>query len=355
MFSLPKSFSAINLPTLSRYYRFLKRRFYRAIGMKGRTAWISAEACYAHFVGGEHPESPKRLMAIEKILHKTHIWARMQKVEAGEINDIQLARVHTRRYIASLEQQIPEHKHGVIKINEDTYLSQDTLKAARHGAGAAITAVNMVMKKHAKNAFCAIRPPGHHAHADEANGFCFINNAAVAAMHAIAEYRLERIAIIDFDLHHGDGTQAIFQNDPRVMLLSSFEYPLYPFANEQDLAKLENATAQNPNIVISPLKAGDDGEVFREMVRRVWLPKLASFRPQMIVLSSGFDGHRDDAIGHLRLTEEDYAWLTEKVILVAQRHAQGRIVSLLEGGYNPDSLATSVKAHLGCLIAASRF
>ena len=161
-----------------------------------------------------------------------------------------------------------------MKIEEDTYLSRDTLAAARHAAGAAIKAVDMVMKKQAKNAFCAIRPPGHHAHADKAAGFCFINNVAVAAMHAIAEYRLQRVAIVDFDLHHGDGTEDIFRDDPRVMLLSSFEHPLYPFSGVP-------FKGSNPNVINSPLKAGDGSNEFRDVVRAQWLPRLASFRPQI--------------------------------------------------------------------------
>ena len=328
------------------YYRYAKRRFAHFVGLKGRTAWISAPACRTHFAGNQHPESPNRLIAIENILRHTHTWARMQKIQAKPINDIQLARVHTRNYINELENQTPAQ--GVHKIDDDTYLSRDTFDAARYGAGAAVQAVDMVMKQYAKNAFCAIRPPGHHAHANHAGGFCFINNAAVAAMHAISEYRLERVAILDFDLHHGDGTEDIFQNDKRVMLLSSFESPLYPFTGTDYQGK-------NPNIINTPLKAGDSSDVFREMVRSIWLPKLASFRPQLIVLSAGFDAHRDDDLGHLNLTEDDFGWLTQKIVLVAERHAQGRIVSVLEGGYCLDSLAVSVKAHLNALVSANRF
>lgn len=336
--------SSLTIPTFLAYYRYLKRRFLRFIGLKGRTAWISAAACHTHFAGANHPESPKRLQAIEQALRRTHIWARMQKVEAGEVSDIQLARVHTRNYINNLEHQTPDN--GIHKINEDTYLNKDTFAAAKHGAGAAVQAVNMVMNRYAKNAFCAIRPPGHHAYADRAGGFCFINNAAVAAMHAIAEFRLERIAIIDFDLHHGDGTQAIFQDDKRVLFLSSFESPLYPFSGTEPAPH---------NIINTIFKAGDGSETFRERIRAEWLPKLASFRPQLIIISAGFDAHRDDELGHLNLTEDDFGWLTHKIMLVAERHADGRVVSLLEGGYNPNSLAASVKAHLGCLVNASRF
>ncbi|SOD64912.1 histone deacetylase family protein [Alysiella filiformis] len=336
----------ITQETFLAQWRFVKRRIYQILGMKGRTAFITAPHCRAHFMNDLHPESPMRLQVIEQALKKTHIWARMQKIVAPEVSDVQLARVHTRQYLHSLENQVPEN--GTVKIAEDTYLSRDSLQAARFAAGAVVKAVDMVMKKHAKNAFCGVRPPGHHAHANKASGFCFINNVAVGAMHAIAEYRLARVAIIDFDLHHGDGTEDIFQNDPRVMLLSAFEYPLYPFSGV-------DYAGSNPHIINSPLKAGDGSEAFRDLVRQVWLPKLASFQPQMILLSAGFDAHEKDALGHLNLQDDDFAWLTEKIMLVAQRHAQGRIVSVLEGGYNLNSLASGVKAHLASLVSASRF
>ena len=327
-----------------RQYRFVRAKLLRLLAIKGRTAWIFSPACRTHFVSGEHPESPKRL--IERVLRKSGLWHLLQKIEAPEVTDIQLSRVHTRKYLNSLENQIPSN--GTVKIEEDTYLSRDTLAAARHAAGAAIKAVDMVMKKQAKNAFCAIRPPGHHAHADKAAGFCFINNVAVAAMHAIAEYRLQRVAIVDFDLHHGDGTEDIFRDDPRVMLLSSFEHPLYPFSGVP-------FTGSNPNVINSPLKAGDGSNEFRDVVRAQWLPRLASFRPQMIFFAAGFDAHRNDDLGHLNLTEADYEWITKKIMLIANRHSQGRIVSVLEGGYKLTSLAKSAKAHIACLVKASPF
>ena len=331
---------------LLKQYRYWRRKILQLLAIKGRTAWIYSPYCQTHFAGEEHPESPQRTLAIEQALRKSGLWRLMQRIEASEVSDIQLSRVHTRNYLSYLESQVPET--GKVKINEDTYLSKDTLCAARFAAGAAIKAVDMVMKTHAKNAFCAIRPPGHHASSDKASGFCFINNVAVAAMHAIAEYRLERVAIVDFDVHHGDGTEEIFQDDERVMFLSSFEYPLYPFSGL-------NFSGSNPNVINSPLKAGDGSEVFRDMVRQHWLPRLAAFRPQMIFLSAGFDAHKDDTLSHLNLTEADFEWLTKKIMLIANRHANGRIVSVLEGGYNIKSLAASAKAHIACLIKASPF
>ena len=334
------------LTYIGRLFRYWKARLYRLLGFKGRTAWITAPECRTHFVDEAHPESPGRIAAIERALKRSALWPLLQKITAPEVTDIQLARVHTRNYLYSLETLIPQS--GTVKIDEDTFLGSHTLAAAHFAAGAAVKAVDMVMKKHAKNAFCAIRPPGHHAHADKAEGFCFINNAAVAAMHAIAEYRLSRIAIIDFDLHHGDGTESIFQNDPRVMLLSSFESPLYPFSGT-------DYHGANPNIINTPLKAGDGSNEFRDLIRARWLPQLAGFKPQLMILSAGFDAHKDDFLGHLKLTEADYEWLTRKIMLIANRYAKGRIVSILEGGYNLKSLAASAKAHIACLVKASRF
>lgn len=338
----------ITAETFLAQWRFCKRRIYRLMGMKGRTAFITSPYCRAHFMNESHPESPLRLQLIEQTLKNTHIWTRMQKITAPEVSEIQLSRVHTRQYLQYLESMTPQT--GTIKIDENTYLSRDTLQAARYGAGAVIKAVDMVMKKHAKNAFCGVRPPGHHAHANKASGFCFINNVAVGAMHAVAEYRLERVAIVDFDAHHGDGTQDIFQNDPRVMLLSSFEFPLYPFDNTE---KLPETTSSN--IINSPLKAGDGGKQFREIVQSIWLPKLEIFQPQMILFSAGFDAHHLDNLSNLHFHDDDFAWLTHHIMTIANRYSQGRIISVLEGGYHLQSLTSAVKTHLACLVSASRF
>lgn len=335
---LKKAFLFSRLRYATRVVRVLRRRFLRLLGWKGRTAWIASPMCKTAFNGmKQHPEQSKRIDAIEKSLKCSPWWARMQKIVPNEVSDIQLARVHSRRYLNSLENQL-SFKDSV-KVEEDTYLTKDTLLAARYSAGAVVTAVDMVMRRHAKNAFCAVRPPGHHAFADKASGFCFINNIAVGVMHAIAEYRLKRIAIIDFDLHHGDGIEAIFRDDSRVMFLSSFEYPLYPFSGV-------DYNGSNPYVINSPLKAGTSSDEFRHLVRSLWLPKLASFRPQMIFLAAGFDAHRDDQMGHLLLDEEDFAWLTRKIVLIAERYTKGRIISVLEGGYDIPSLAISAKAHI---------
>lgn len=331
---------------LQQQYAFWKRKIYRVLGFKGRTAWIGAPECEAHFAGDGHPESPCRIAVIRDALKKAWLWPLLQKIDAPLVSDIQLARVHSQSYLADLEAKVPAA--GSVKISEDTYMNRETLLAARYGAGAAVKAVDMVMRKQAKNAFCAVRPPGHHAHADKAGGFCFLNNIAVAAMHAIAEYRLQRVAVLDFDLHHGDGTESIFQDDARVMFLSCFESPLYPFCGLE-------TRGSNPHIINSPLSAGMGSHEFRDMVRKDWLPRLDAFKPQLILLSAGFDAHRDDKLGHLNLDERDFEWLTKKVMLLANRHAHGRIVSVLEGGYFLPSLAAAAKAHIACLVKASRF
>lgn len=331
----------------ARQYAFWRTKLLRLLDIKGRSAWISAPEIVTDSLHSEHPESAKRLQAIERVLRRSPIWALLQKITAPEVSDIQLARVHSHNYLDFLERQTP--LSGSIKIEEDTYLSKNTLQAARYAAGAAVKAVDMVMKKQAKNAFCAIRPPGHHASGERAAGFCFINNVAVAAMHAIAEYHLERVAILDFDLHHGDGTESIFRDDDRILLLSSFEYPLYSVTDLNDYPICPR------NTVRTPLKAGDGSNEFRDAIRSQWFPRLDSFRPQLILCSAGFDAHKNDPLGHLNLTEDDFEWLTKKIMLLANRYASGRIVSILEGGYNPRSLAKSVKAHLSCLVKASPF
>ena len=332
---------------LLRYYYLGRDKLLHFFGIKGRSAWISAPICVTEHMEREHPESCKRLEVIEKILRRSPIWVMLQKITAPEVSDVQLARVHSRKYLRFLECKTPVS--GSLKIEEDTYLSANTLKAARYAAGAAIKAVDMVMKKQAKNAFCAIRPPGHHASDERASGFCFINNIAVAAMHAIAEYHLERVAILDFDLHHGDGTEKIFRDDKRVLFLSLFEYPLYPVMDLATYPECPN------NTVRTPLKAGDGSNEFRDAIREQWLSRLDVFQPELILCSAGFDGHKNDPLGHLNLTEDDFEWLTKKVMLLANRYASGRIVSVLEGGYNPRTLAKSVKAHLSCLVKASPF
>lgn len=315
----------------------------RIFGKNARTAWIShpifsfTEPCRLH-----HPESPLRIAAIEEELKQQQIWPHLQTIEAEEIKDSRLALVHPRKYLRFLESHQPQNGK-IYRLDDDTIMTDHSLKAARLAAGAVVQAVDMVMKKKAYHAFCAIRPPGHHAHADRAGGFCLLNNAAVGAMHAIAKYRLKRIAIIDFDVHFGDGTADIFKDDPRVLFLNSFETDLFPFPKEDVL------TENSANLVHLPLAQGTGSQAFRTLIRQKWLPRLAKFKPELVVISAGFDGHRLDETGHLHLHETDFAWLTHKIIQTAPG-CNGRIVSLLEGGYTLESLKKSAAAHLQVLV-----
>lgn len=288
-----------------------------------------------HEPGNGHPESAQRLAAIQAELQAQNIWSRFKYIEAEEAGDKQLALVHPTRYLNFLESVQPQ-PGKIYRVDDDTVMSHSSLAAARYGSGAVIRAVDKVVTEHAWHAFCAIRPPGHHAQSDKAGGFCLLNNVAVGAMRAIAEHRLQRIAIIDFDVHHGNGTAEIFKDDPRILFLNSCESDLYPFPNPAA------AGANTVNLVFPPATGSLE---FRRQVRTQWLPRLNAFKPELILLSAGFDAHRDDEIGRLNLHEADYAWLTHK-IMRATDECKGRIVSVLEGGYQPDSLAKSAAAHL---------
>ncbi|STZ75467.1 histone deacetylase family protein [Bergeriella denitrificans] len=318
----------------------LRTRLRRLLGKNARTVWISHPLFREHHPGGGHPDSPERIAAIETALKSEDIWRHLQTAEAEEISDARLALVHRRSYLSFLESNQPA-PGKIYRIDDDTVMSHDSLKAARFAAGAVVQAVDMVMKKKAWHAFCAVRPPGHHAQSGRAGGFCLLNNAAAGIMHAIAEYRLQRVAVIDFDVHHGDGTTEIFQNDPRILMLDLYETDLFPFPDF-------DSRARNPDMVHTPFSAGADSRSFRRTVRTRWLPKLAAFQPELVVLCAGFDAHRQDETGRLNLHEADFAWLTHKIIQTASS-CPGRIVSVLEGGYTPASLAKSAAAHIRVL------
>lgn len=307
----------------------------KLLGRKPRSAWVGHPIFMQHEPGNGHPESAQRLTAIQAELQAQRIWPRFKTIEAEEATDKQLALVHPTRYLNFLESVQPQ-PGKIYRIDDDTVMSHSSLAAARYGAGAVISAVDKVVTEHAWHAFCAIRPPGHHAQSDKAGGFCLLNNVAVGAMRAIAEHRLQRIAIIDFDVHHGNGTAEIFKDDPHILFLNSCESDLYPFPDPAA------DSANTVNLVFPP---GSGSLEFRRQVRTQWLPRLSAFKPELVLLSAGFDGHRDDDIGRLNLHEADFAWLTHK-IMRATDECKGRIVSVLEGGYQPDSLAKSAAAHL---------
>ncbi len=302
-------------------------------------AVISHPDCLLHDAGPHHPEQPERLHAINNQIIMSGLDFVVRHHDAPLATREQLARVHDGAYIDRIFDLAP--KHGFFAIDGDTVMSPATLKAALRAAGAGILGVDLIMDGAADAVFCAVRPPGHHAERDRAMGFCLFDNIAVAAAHALNEHGLDRVAIVDFDVHHGNGTEDIFKDDDRVLFCSSFQHPFYPFTGH------ESAEAHIVNI---PLSAGTEGAGFRDAVRAHWLPALDAFDPQFLFISAGFDGHVLDDMAGLNLSEQDYAWVTEQLVAVAGRHAQGRVVSMLEGGYETGSLARSVVAHLKALL-----
>ncbi len=302
------------------------------------TAYISHPDCLKHDMGADHPESPARLRAIEEELIASGLMPRLQRHEAPLATIEQLARVHDRHYIDAIRAAAP--KEGLIYLDPDTAMNPHSWHAALRAAGATALAVDLVMEGKAQNAFCAIRPPGHHAATGRAMGFCIFYNVAVGVAHAMATHGLQRVAIADFDVHHGNGTEDIFHDDAGVMLCSTFQHPYYPF---------RGADTGNEHMINVPLPAGTAGTAFRAAVSEYWLPALERFKPQMVFFSAGFDAHREDDMAQLNLVEADYAWVTQQIKEVAERYAEGRIVSVLEGGYALRALARSVLAHIRVL------
>ena len=303
-----------------------------------RTAYITHDDCLKHDMGLDHPECPARMHAIKDQLIASGLLDFLSHYEAPKASKEQLARVHNSDYIDSIFHQSPQS--GLMQIDDDTAMNPHTLSAALHAAGAVIKGVDLVMSGEMQNAFCNIRPPGHHAGRAGASGFCIFNNVAIAAAHAIESYGLERVAIADFDVHHGDGTEDIFHDDPRVMLCSTFRHPYYPYCG---------ADSSNDHIINVPLAAGTGSPEFRTAITEQWLPALERFQPQLLLISAGFDAHWEDDMGGLALREKDYLWLTEALKDIAQRHANGRIVSALEGGYALHALGRCAMVHIKSL------
>ena len=295
-----------------------------------QTAYISHPLCLKHDMGNYHPESPARIHAIEDQLIASGLFDHLQRHEAPEATREQLLRVHDADYVDFIASSAPQH--GIVELDPDTAMNPFSYPAALRAAGAVVLGVDLVMGKKAGSAFCNIRPPGHHAGHARAMGFCIFNNVAVGVAHALAQHGLHRVAIADFDVHHGNGTENIFHDDPRVMLCSTFQHPFYPYLG---------ADSGNDHIINVPLPAGTDGTGFRSAVTQYWLPALERFRPELLLVSAGFDAHRDDGMAMLRLTEADYVWVTEEVKRIAEKYAQGRVVSALEGGYELHALGRS--------------
>jgi acetoin utilization deacetylase AcuC-like enzyme len=312
-----------------------------------KTGFYTHPSCRKHEMGVGHPECPERLDAIHDWLLATGVLDALEQHQAPQapLADLELA--HSRMHIASLRgltdglrDEMAAGGPCYVQIDPDTSLNIHTWDAALHAAGAALAATDAVIAGELENAFCAVRPPGHHACRNKAMGFCFFNNVAVAARYALERHGLERVAIIDFDVHHGNGTEDIVAGDTRILMVSFFQHPYYPYGGAHSNAS---------NLLNVPLAAYSKGDVVRAVVEQDWLPRLEAFAPQMVFISAGFDAHRDDELGQMGLVEADYAWMTRRIKEVAQRHAQGRLVSCLEGGYQLNALTRSVEAHVRML------
>ncbi len=307
------------------------------------SAFYTHPACRLHAMGPGHPECPERLDAITDQLRVSGLADLLEQRQAPEASLVQLQRAHDALLVAQIQdqsQQAAESRHGLTQIDPDTAVNVHSWSAALHAAGAVIAATDAVLAGELETAFCAVRPPGHHACRSQAMGFCLFNNVAVAALHALQAHGLQRVAIIDFDVHHGNGTQDIVAGDERILMVSFFQHPLYPYSGTEPAAG---------NLLNLPVAPYTRGPAIRALVEQHWLPRLNAFAPELILISAGFDAHRDDDLGQLGLVEADYAWITEQLMAVARRHARGRIVSSLEGGYHLGALARSVEAHLRVL------
>ena len=311
------------------------------------TGYFTHRDCWKHEMGAGHPECPERLDAIEDRLLISGLDVALDRREAplAALSDIELA--HGRMHVAALRglsdvlrDEINAGGPTHAQVDPDTSINVNTWDAALRAAGAALAATDAVMAGEMETAFCAVRPPGHHACRDKAMGFCFFNNVAIAAKYALERHGLQRVAIVDFDVHHGNGTEDIVAGDQRILMVSFFQHPFYP---------LDSVHSNASNLVNVPVPAYTKGMEVRELIENSWIPRLEEFQPEMIFISAGFDAHREDDMGQMGLVEQDYAWITHRIKDVARRHARGRIVSCLEGGYALSALGRSVEAHIRVL------
>ena len=312
-----------------------------------KTGYFSHPDCRRHEMGPGHPECPERLDAIEDRLLVTGVIDALDRREAPLASPDDVGLAHSHMHVAAirglaeeLADEIAAGGRPYAVIDPDTAMNPYSYNAVLRAAGAVVSAVDAVMGGELQNAFCAVRPPGHHACRDRAMGFCVFNSIAVGAAYALHRHGLERVAIVDFDVHHGNGTEDIFSGNEHVLMVSFFQHPFYPYSGSGKHAD---------NMVNVPVPAYTKGAAIKEVVEKTWLPRLEEFKPQMIFISAGFDAHREDDLGQMGLVEADYAWMTQRIKEVADRHAQGRIVSSLEGGYNLSALGRSVEAHVRAL------
>ena len=308
------------------------------------TSYITHADCLRHEMGPGHPECPERLVAVNEHMRSSGLLDQLRVLDAPLASEEDLKRVHHPEYVDLIFENAPTE--GYVQLDPDTAMNPYTLAAARRAAGAGILGVDEIMAGRSSNAFCAVRPCGHHATTGRPMGFCLFNNIGVAAAYAIEKKGLERVAIVDFDVHHGNGTEDMFSAprwQDRVLMVSFFQHPFYPGSGTEDPA---------PNMINVPLAAGSDGRAARRALENQWLPALQKFKPQMVLISAGFDAHREDLLGGLALVEEDYEWMTRELLAVARQHSDNRIVSMLEGGYNFAALGRSAVAHVRALAEA---
>lgn len=299
------------------------------------TALISHRDCVKHEISEGHPECPQRIDAINDQLMQQDLFDYLQHHEAPVASRQQLMLGHTESHVDLIHRSAPNA--GFVQLDPDTSMNPHTLEASLRAAGSGILAVDKVCSGDVKNAFCLTRPPGHHAERDQAMGFCFFGNIAIAALHAVKEHGLERVAILDFDVHHGNGTEDIVDGDPSILFCSSFQSPFYPGGYRA------NVKDQRMNV---PLVSGSKSADFRNAITRTWLPALERFKPQMVFVSAGFDAHSEDPLANIFLVDDDYVWITQQIMQVADQHADGRVVSMLEGGYALPALSRCAAAHV---------
>lgn len=308
--------------------------------MAKNTAFISHPDTLLHVMDGQHPESPARICAIKQAIAKSNLHRKLSYIDAPLANKAQLKRVHSAQYVDYIFDIAP--KAGLVKLDADTAMGPASLEATLRATGSVVHAVDLVLKQTVRNAFCCVRPPGHHAGVAHSAGFCIFNHVAVGVAQALSSTNINKVAIIDFDVHHGDGTEEIFKDNPNVMLCSTFQHPFYPH---------RGADTSNNHIINVPLTANTNGVAFRQSVLDKFAPALHRFKPDILFISAGFDAHHGDPLANLQLTSEDFAWITKFTIDIANQYAKGRIISSLEGGYHLEHLAQAAMAHINELVS----